>query len=196
MNVAAQPPASGRHSGAALLLVLLTLSVLLLLSGGAVHSIWLGEKMLRNAQDRAQAFQAAEAALSDAEDDILRSSRASLFAQQNMHAFPAEPGCSTSGDRLGLCLAAPGRMLWQDVDLSPAAKTGVPYGHFTGNRYPAENGSPATPPPRYLIELVRNGVPLAGTATDHFSLRYRITAIGFNQRATAHVLLEKIVQKE
>lgn len=30
MNVAAQPPASGRHSGAALLLVLLTLSVLLL----------------------------------------------------------------------------------------------------------------------------------------------------------------------
>ncbi|WP_198156021.1 pilus assembly PilX family protein [Herbaspirillum autotrophicum] len=193
----AQPPAAaatGQH-GAALLLVLLTLSVLLLLSGGAANSILLGEKMLRNAQDRAHAFQAAEAALSDAEDDIRRSRRASLFTPQNMQAFPAEPGCG-GGETLGLCLATPGRMIWQDMDLSQVTGAGVPYGHFTGNHYAAENGTPATPPPRYLIELMRNVTPVAGTTTDHLSLRYRITAIGFNQRATAHVLLEKIVQKE
>lgn len=176
--------------GAALLMVLLTLSVLLLLAGGGAQTALLSEKMLRNAQDRAQAFEAAEAALLDAEDDILRSPRAALFSAQNIHVFPVLPGCIGSGERQGLCLASAEKNLWQDMDFAVAGGPAVPYGRFTGNRYSA------TPAPRYVIELDRNTTPIAGSATDRVALRYRITAIGFNQRATTPVLLEKILQKE
>lgn len=189
------PHACAPQAGAVLLTVLLTLTVLMLLAGSAAQTVWLGEKMTRNAFGRVAAFEAAEAALLDAEDDILRSRRAALFTSNNVTAFPAQPGCQTNGDRLGLCRAVTGSSIWQDLDLASSASATVPYGSFTGNRYVAARGAPA---PRYVIEVLPDAVPVAGERADalSFQYQYRITAIGFNPDATAPVVLEKILRKE
>ena len=91
------------------------LVAVLLLGISAAQIALQGEKSSRNDRDRQIAFQAAEAALMDAEMDIEKSpdatkSRSALFSENPVLAnFAAGCGAGESNTNLGLCeTASPG----------------------------------------------------------------------------------------
>lgn len=192
-----------REGGVALIMSLVILIVVLLLGISAAQNTLQGEKASRSDRDRQIAFQAAEAALMDAERDIEgagpgASSRSSLFAVDRNEGFM--PGCGAGiGNRyLGLCLpnADPALPVWQAVDFlddSPQAKS-VPYGRFTGQLLPAGEGTLPARPPRYIVELLAdNQAGESAEAEKHYL--YRITAVGFGARDTTQVALQTFYRK-
>ncbi|MGB7481645.1 MAG: PilX N-terminal domain-containing pilus assembly protein [Burkholderiaceae bacterium] len=193
-----------RQRGASLVVSLLMLVAVLLLGISAAQIALQGEKASRNDRDRQIAFQAAEAALMDAEMDIENStagnSRSALFSENPLLTnFVA--GCS-AGDgntNLGLCLpaAAGAKPVWQEVDFTDAnASTtkSVPFGKFTGQTLQTGAGTLPSKPPRYIIEVLnyRAAGEDAGSAGSYF---YRITAMGFGARETTQSVLQTFYRK-
>lgn len=205
--------------GAALVVAMCTLLMLLLAGASAARLALQGELAARNERDRHIAFHAAEGALMDAEQDIEggpgTSGRGAAFAPDSAAGFVA--GCG-GGAQLGLCLSAPDGEppVWQRVDLSDAdEETGktVPYGRFTGARMQTGDGFLPFRRPRYLIELVPYAAPNADADPDpaqdpkpdpdpvaapvaaapHYL--YRVTAIGFGSRAHTEVVLQTFYRK-
>lgn len=187
---------------------LIMLVAVLLLGTSAAQLAQQSEKASRNERDRQVAFQAAEAALMDAEMDIENSadatnSRSGQFSKDSALGFPGEGenGCHAShaGKNHGLCRrAADGAPpVWQTVDFTDdAASTAqaVPYGKFTGQIFPAGQGSLPSKLPRYVIELMT--YTKQGESAEKISYFYRITAIGFGPRETTQVLLQTFYRKE
>ena len=196
-------PAARRQGGAALVLTLLIALALLIIGISAARTALHAERAARSERDRHIAFQAAEAALSDAERDIEGgsnpgSTRAALFAPGSALGF--DDGCGVApAVNCGLCahVAAPGPAAWQRVALAaPEAQAGntVAYGSFTGARMPSGTGSLPARLPRYVIELVpfaRAGED-AGQRSANF---YRITSIGFGARDSTRVVLQSFYLK-
>jgi type IV pilus assembly protein PilX len=187
--------------GAALVAVLGMLIVVLLLGVSAAQLALQGEKAARGERDRHIAFQAAEAALIDAEADIEgrpgAPGRSALFAVDSALGFV--DGCGMVGLDLGLCLPAPQGLppAWQTIDLADAdagARHFVPYGKFTGATMQTGHAFLPAKAARYIIELLRSVQPGqdAGMAQQYF---YRITAIGFGARATTQVVLQSYYRK-
>jgi type IV pilus assembly protein PilX len=193
------------EAGFSLIVVLLLLVVLTVLGVGAAQLSLVNELGARGDRDTEIAFQAAEAALLDAEIDVLgpnpgTASRLCAFNPRDVASFVV--GCGGSGETQGLCAtAAPGATpVWMSVDLSPASRTAVAYGTFTGQRYAAGAGAIPAALPRYVIEAVRsNGgwqmnqleSASAGSATNIF----RVTAIGFGAREETQVVLQTNLYK-
>ena len=185
-----------RHRGAALLTALFVVLALTIIGVAAAHTALNAEKSARNERDRHIAFQAAEAALIDAERDIEgvadpASARAALFAIGSALGF-AE-GCGRGPDNLGLCMYSPTAPAWQVADLA-GDDTATPYGRFTGALLPTGGGALPGRAPRYVIELM----PLARAGEDagrQSANVYRITAIGFGVRPTTHVVLQSFYRK-
>lgn len=159
------------------------LALLSLVAATGVRIAMTDEKGARAARERHLAFEGAEAALRDAEDEILRGSRAARFALGDVTGFAA--GCSVvelpvpgehAASVRGLCLPAleGERAVWRTADFSAR---GVPYGTFTGQRWPGPSAAP-----RYLIEIAPD--PVAGAAVggpirpQHPSVLYRVSAEG------------------
>lgn len=193
-----QPP---HQQGAALAVSLLMLVVILLLATSAAQIALQSEKASRNDRDRQLAFQAAEAALMDAEMDIENAdagtSRSNLFARDIQEGFT--DGCG-SGTYLGLCTRTEDGALpvWKTVDFldeSNKART-VPYGHFTGQVFDAGRGSLPTRRPRYIIELMAYNKEGEGASREDMTYFYRVTAIGFGTRATTQVVLQTFYRKD
>jgi type IV pilus assembly protein PilX len=197
-----------REKGAALVISLVMLAVVMLLGISAADIALEGEKSSRNDRDRQIAFQAAEAGLLDAELDIEHSpdaakSRSQLFSSHSMLGFPGdmETGCG-SGDNnmyLGLCKHAPDGMLpvWQTVDFSNASVSrngAVPYGRFTGQTMQTGKGVMPAQPPRYVIEIMPYNKE--GESADQVTYFYRITAVGFGVHDTTQVALQTFYRKE
>jgi type IV pilus assembly protein PilX len=187
------------ETGAALVVVLSILIVVLLLGASAAQMALQGEKAARGERDRHLAFQAAEAALMDAENDIEgrpgAPGRSAMFAPDSALGFV--DGCGIGSVDLGLCLPAPQGMAptWQAVDLADAGGLHfVPYGRFTGATMQTGNGLLPARAARYIIELLRYLQPGqdAGTANNYF---YRITALGFGARETTQVVLQTYYRK-
>jgi type IV pilus assembly protein PilX len=193
--------------GAALVVVLGMLIIVLLLGTSAAQMALQGEKVARGERDRQIAFQMAEAALLDAETDIEgrpgAPGRSALFAADSALGFV--DGCGVGSEDLGLCLPAAQGMApaWQAIDLADADGDGgtdagkmhfVPYGKFTGATMQTGHAFLPAKAARYIIELLRSMQPGrdAGTAR-HYS--YRITAIGFGARATTQVVLQSYYRK-
>lgn len=191
--------------GAALVVVLCTLIVVLMLGVSAAQMALQGEKAARGERDRHTAFQAAEAALTDAENDIEGSlgapGRSALFGSGSALGFV--DGCGSGNVDLGLCL--PGGQgkppAWQVIDFAAAdadVATGtmrfVPYGKFTGAAMHTGHGFLPAKASRYIIELLPSTQPGddAGTAQHYF---YRITALGFGARDTTQVVLQSHYRK-
>ena len=184
--------------GAALVVALGIVIVLMLLGASAVRTALNAERSARGERDRQLALQAAEAALDDAERDIEGGSqpgsmRAAMFAPGSSEGFVQ--GCGTGRDNpgLGLCLRMPepGRPAWQSAALADADgdARAVDYGRFTGAAMPVGRGALPARLPRYIIELMpyaRAGHD-AGKRTGNF---YRITAIGFGASDTTRVVLQ------
>jgi type IV pilus assembly protein PilX len=195
-----------QQRGATMVYVLCLLVIILLLGISGAQMALQGEKAARGERDRQIAFQAAEEALVDAQNDIEglpgAPGRASLFAPGSAAGFAA--GCGEGG-AVGLCQPAPedGPALWQSMDLdgADAGSRAVPYGQFTGAVMQTGQGFLPSRRPRYLIELLPFHLPGAqaaavagGLATESYV--YRITAMGFGAQESTQVVLQSYYRKE
>jgi type IV pilus assembly protein PilX len=195
----------GRQEGASLIVSLLMLVVIMLLGLSATQIALQSEKASRNDRDRQIAFQAAEAALLDAELDIENSpdparSRSAVFSKNNTHAFIE--GCA-GGDAnpfLGLCarVAAATTPAWLTVDFlnNTATATSVPFGKFTGQTFQTGQGSLPARLPRYIVELLPYNGPGESAELSARTYFYRVTAIGFGMQDTTRVVLQTFYRKE
>ncbi|SEK02676.1 type IV pilus assembly protein PilX [Variovorax sp. OK605] len=198
--------------GFSLIVVLLMLLVVTVLALGAAQTSLVSERSARNDRDTEVAFQAAEAALLDAESDVLGPNdsarqRLCLFSSRDISAFAA--GCAGGGDRQGLC--APGEPgaepAWMTADFSADAGKSVAYGAFTGQVYlsgDAATGSRAgalpARAPRYIVEALRshgNWQPdlLQNASADGAHYLFRVTAIGYGMREETQVVLQTTLSK-
>ena len=193
-----------RQRGAALLVAMCVMLALLVLGVSAARTALNGEKAARGERDRQIAFQAAEAALGDAERDIEGTGiqepvRAAMFAHTGASGFVDGCGVGDTNPGLGLCRraglsAAPA---WQRAPLAEAAGDkvrSVEYGRFTGAVMPVGRGTLPTRLPRYVIELM----PYARAGEDAAQRNanfYRITAIGFGASEATQVVLQSFYLK-
>lgn len=173
--------------GVALIVTLVMLVAVLLLAASAAGMALMGEKAARAGRDRHVALQSAEDALMDAERDIEEAgtARAALLAA------PASflSGCG-SGEALGLCGPGGGADAppWQAIDLA-ADGASVALGHFTGASMQTGEGALPLQRPRYIIERRPYHRPgeEAGATPRYY---YRVTALGFGNRAETQVVLQ------
>jgi type IV pilus assembly protein PilX len=174
-----------KQQGASLVIALMFLIVLTILGLVAVRSSTVQERMAGNDRDRAVAFEAAEAALRDAERDI----RANLSS-----ANPFDNVCTD-----GLCLPATvATPNWNSI--SWTGTTSRVYGANTGaGAFPLGVSSA----PRYIVELLPDVPSGAGntlSANSRSSTRggtaYRITARGWGRRPGTTVMLQSVYFKQ
>ncbi len=194
------------QQGISLIVSLLMLIAIVLLGISAAQIALQGEKASRNDRDRQIAFQAAEAALLDAELDIEKSpditrTRSLLFAPGTSSGFIEGCGAGEANPSLGLCAHATegAPEIWLTVDFSNTASAtvrSVPYGKFTGKNLPTDRGSLPCKLPRYIVEIMAYNK--AGESADMSGRTYfyRITAIGFGARDTTAVVLQSFYRKE
>lgn len=200
--------AATTQCGAALIVTLLMLIAVLMLGMSAAQLALQTEKASRNDRDRWIAFEAAEAALTDAELDIEKSpdakrSRSAMFSKDSARGFPGDGedtcGAGETNVALGLCAYwPPGKTpAWLSVDfdnVSPESTQSVPFGRFTGRRFQVGVGNLPSRLPRYIIELMAYN--RQGESAERRSYFYRITAVGFGPRSVTQVMLQTIYRKE
>jgi len=183
--------------GASLIIVMLILIVVSVLGIGSAQIALMSERGARNDRDLQVAWQAAEAALMDAEFDIHPSPRPATFTlRQSLfdgkNSTPFVDGCGTSGNSVGLCNSGlTGKPAWLTADFTATGSSAgtTQFGTFTGRTFPA--GAPGVQPamaPRYIIELVPD---LVGDRSNPTFL-YRVTAMGFGPRADIQAVLQTI----
>ena len=185
-------PSPARDAGFSLIVSLMMLVVIIILGLSASQLSINEERAARNDRDRQIAFQAAEAALKDAESEILgataptctvtgqppsrmRSGTQTCFNQQNAFGYVLK--CSPPPNE-GLCDSSGPTQGWMDADFygdargvnSPVKTTR--FGRFTGQTYvsQASGGGAGKPlsiyPPRYVIEIVPNNTAISSITSD------------------------------
>lgn len=185
-----------REQGFSLIATLVLLVIASLLGVAASQLVLMSERSSRYDRDRLIAFQAAEAALLDAELDIRGpgSTRSSLFSPTSIAGF--EEGCSTGSTTVGMCLPASAgeSPIWSTVSFTDTNRT-VAFGDYTGRQYAAgTSGVQPARTPRYLIELIPDPTP-GGNEGAPRNL-YRVTAVGFGPREEIQVMLQMFFRKE
>ncbi len=188
-----------RQRGAALVVVLCLVVVLLLLGASAARNAGDAEKASRGDRDRAIAFQAAEAALADAERDIAQQGKPVSARAAMLHSGVIPPGCGggPGNPAAGVCArVAHGKPpAWRNIALAdPSDQHGVPYGRYTGLAMPVGAGSLPARLPRYLIEAVSSPLP-GEDAGGGGAAFYRVTAIGFGPEASTQVVLQSMYRQ-
>jgi type IV pilus assembly protein PilX len=197
-------PEHNRQNGASLIVVMLILVVVSLLGVGSAQIALMSERGARNDRDQQVAWQAAEAALIDAEIDMIApppapippattsafAARKALFDSKTESGFAV--GCGTSGNSIGLCdITVSGKPAWLTADFTSTASSAptTAFGTFTGRTF-AAGGAGIQPAraPRYIIELVPD--PL-GTPSDP-TYMYRVTAMGFGPRAEVQAVVQML----
>lgn len=174
-------PGSRLQNGAALPIALLMLVVLLMLGVAAARLGLHSEKISRNRYARQIAWQAAEAALLDAEYDIGNpdAPRHALFDGNRDPESEIPPG-------LFFPTGNPHIPRWKGLGTNAL---GVAYGRFTAHVMQTGGGRLSARPPRYLIEILPRPVNQAG---EDRSARYRISAVGFGPDPDTAVMLQSI----
>ena len=168
--------------------------------------VLLAEKSTRFQRDSQIAFQAAEAALLDAEFDIrgpiastgpgTSTSRISTFVTGSVVGFV--DGCG-AGALKGLCSpsAAGQKPVWYNVNFQDESANAVTvqFGEFTGRSLSTgTTGIRSEIPPRYIIEVIPDGTP--GTNATTKPTLYRVTAMGFGPRKSTQAVAQMIFRKE
>lgn len=192
-------PAGSR--GFSLIVTLILLVVVTVLGIAASQMVLLSERSTRFDRDQKIAFQAAEAALIDAEFDI-RGPNTS--ASQRMTSFSADSavgfivGCGSATSR-GMCLpsAAGEKPVWYAVDFTDetANATTVKFGEFTGRAFSiGTTGARPEIPPHYIIEVLPDATP--GSSASSTKAVFRVTAMGFGPRKETQAVVQMIFRKE
>lgn len=191
----------------ALIFVLIMISVIFAIAAVSSRLVTLGERSARNDRDRQTAFQAAEAALSDAETDIMGPNTAGTQRVSMFGALPASEGCSTIPATRGFC----GRLtptettktlldLYKPIfaDDDNSTRRWVKFGEFTDRESDFPVSSTGALPvrlPRYVIEKsalnFRNRADTVGRPFDAFI----ITAIGYGLQPGTQVVLQAVISK-
>ena len=190
---------SRRNGGASLIVVMLILVVVSILGVSGIQVAMMGERGTRNDRDQQVAWQAAEAALMDAEFDIeglpasSTSKRDTIFkakAAENAEWFI--PDCGNSGQSIGLCeLNITGKPAWLTVDFTAtgAAAPTTQFGTFTGRTFPSgSKGIQPIRPPRYVIERIPD--PRVSRTKPQTGSVYRVTAMGFGPNAETQAVVQ------
>ncbi len=172
------PPLT-RQRGATLMISLCLLSVILLLGAASTSLLMLDEHAARNHREHVQAHLAAQAALADACEDLMR------VRSITLERFDARPGCLHQPESQGLCLGKAAHSGWQPEQLHGPQAATAGYGEFTGRRF---GGASDIPTPRYLIERL---LPARKAAASAPTL-YRLHGIGYG-RGEAMVALQAVV---
>lgn len=199
-----------RQRGMALVFVLIMISIIFVIAAVSSRMVTFGERAARNDRDRQTAFQAAEAALSDAELDIMGPSSAGATRVSMFGTLPAGEGCSSASDTRGICgRLAPDtsadslldvyRPIFENEDA--ASRAWVSFGEFTGRQADfvtatgANQGALPARAPRYIIEKTslnfRNRTQTVGKPFD----AYIVTAIGYGLQASTQVVLQAVISK-
>lgn len=189
-----------QERGFSMIIVLIVIVVVSMLGIASTQVVLLTERSTRYDRDWQIAYQAAEAALLDAEFDIRgpntsAAKRVSNFSASSMLGFTE--GCGTGTDR-GLCLPNTGnRPVWYDMDFadeSANAKT-AQFGEFTGRTldYGATGVRPALKP-RYIVEVIPDLTP--GGSAGAQKVLYRVTAMGFGPRSDTQAVVQMVFRKE
>lgn len=178
-------PPSDRQRGASLIMVMMILIIVSLLGVGGAQIALMSERGARNDRDMQVAWQAAEAALLDAEFDMTdsTSSRKLLFNGKNSTAFVS--ACSTTGTTDGLYdFRACPKPAWLTLNFDATAAT--VFGAISGKTF--ASGSVGIQPaqaPLYIIELVNDPLDAKRSV-------YRVTAMGFGPRADIQAVSQMI----
>jgi type IV pilus assembly protein PilX len=194
----------------ALVFVLIMISIIFVIAAVSSRVVTLGERAARNDRDRQTAFQAAEAALSDAEIDIMGARDPEthvLFGRVTPFGSLPGSGCSAAAGGpvtrdadaiLGFCDPLPDRAyktLFKDDDNS--TRYWASFGEFTGrgNQLPVGSAGLPARSPRYIIEKslisYRNRAETVGKPFDAFI----ITAIGYGLTESTQVVLQAVISK-
>lgn len=184
-----------QQRGASLIVVMMILIIASLLGVGGAQIALMSERGARNDRDMQIAWQAAEAALIDAEFDMTdpASARHALFDGKNRTAFL--PGCGTADTSVGLCaIAESGKPAWLTVNFTDTADNAptTKFGQFSGRTFTTgDTGVQPAQPPRYIIELVED--PLSSSKPpEQKTVLYRVTAMGFGPRADIQAVIQMI----
>ena len=184
--------------GASLIMVMIILTIVSLLGVSAIQISMMSERGARNDRDMQLAWQSAEAALMDAENDLFgpgTSSRRILFTPTtNTLAFI--DGCGTSGSSRGLCsMVTSGKPSWLTVDFTDTSGSAptTAYGAYTGRSF-AAGGAGVQPAktPRYIVEAIKDpgDTNAMMCKNDECKYVYRITAMGFGPRADIQAVVQ------
>lgn len=199
-----------RQSGFSLIVSLMMLVIIMILGISGSQMAINEERGARNDRDRQVAFQAAEAALKEAEFELLdvgsppctqaggfgrmRAGTSTCFDERSRIGFVL--GCSTAPNE-GLCdfdAVTPAYLnplvdFYADAQGGPSPRT-TRYGQRTTHAYQTPTGSY---PPRYIIELVPKNTALASCPDPTCPHMFRVTAMGFGANPNAQVVLQSIV---
>ena len=188
------------QSGFSLITTLILLIVVTVLGLAASKIVLMSEKTSRFDRDTQIAFQAAEAALVDAEIDIQGTKDAAgnyVISGLRMGQFDSKTassfvnGCGTGAQR-GMCKpTTSAKPIWYQVDFTDdsANANTVKFGEFTNRKFSV--GSKGIRPemaPRYIIDYIED---IASPG----KLLYRITAMGFGPRKETQVVLQVVFRK-
>lgn len=197
-----------KQQGIALVFVLIMMSMVFVIAAVTSRISTVGERIARADRDNQLAYQSAEAALNDAEQDIMDvgTKRGCLFPDK----VYADQGCSSDPDSRGYCetaQASAGKPIYKLVnfeDLSDSTRRYVLFGEKTGRQYTIQTGKNGVPAqqPKYIIEktqlagtLERDPVTNAPLPANGVSA-YRVTAVGYGVSSNTQVLLQSVVVKQ
>lgn len=172
------------QSGMSLFPALMFLLVLSIIGVAALNSTLLQEKMASNTKDTNLAFQAAEAALRDAEADVVQTiTPGTVFSSSCTNGLCTPP--STWPTPLSMDVS-------QAIDWNSSGQTRV---------YGSRTSAPALPdvaaPPLYVIEKL-SGLPVGPGGSAGIGLgapnsggaAYRLTVLATGMRPETHVILQ------
>lgn len=189
--------------GFSLITTLILLAVVMTLGIGASQMVLLAERSTRFDRDQQIAFQAAEAALLDAEFDIRgpnssTGQRMTTFSGRLTDLVNFSDGCGTGTSR-GLCLpsAAATKPVWYAVDFTDESNTAktAKFGDFTGRTLSTgSTGIRSEILPRYVVEIIPDTT--SGSSQTSPKALYRVTAMGFGPRKETQAVLQMIFRKE
>ena len=171
-----------KQKGAALIVSLVLLTLVALLGVAGVQTIGLEEKMAGHSFDRNLAFQAAEAALREAEQYVETDKPTASYTD----ADDTCPSSAINNCANGLCPPP-------DKDCTPRWQ----YSNFNGWK-DATGSLPALAGTQYFIEYLGNTFPcIDGGASDPKNCkRYRITARSNPGAGRASVMLQSVYRTE
>lgn len=196
-----EPSLSARQQGFSLIMVMIIMVIVSLLGVAASQMVLLSERSTRYDRDWQIAFQAAEAALMDAEFDMRgpntgSAKRMEHFSSTSQLGFTE--GCGVGDDR-GLCLPSKtAKPVWYNVDFTDQASTAktAQFGEFTDRQLNhGTTGVRPAMPPRYIVEVIPDlspGSSLSGAPP----VLYRVTAMGFGPKVETQAVVQMVFRKE
>ncbi|APW46938.1 type IV pilus assembly protein PilX [Rhodoferax antarcticus ANT.BR] len=181
------------QAGVSLVIVMIFLVILSGLAITAMQGSTFSARIAGNESDRTLAFQAAEAALKDAENDIRSQLSSGAVCPVTSTLCRADPidkgnGFDTACPN-GRCNPNVGSPIWETssrwTNASPANNTAISDGSVVYGFYTGAAALPVVAQrPRYLIEYFPK----------YEATVYRVTALGYGANATTRVMLQTSVK--